>query len=591
MSEIEHSLSKSIRVWRWFCCIGLASVFIFAPDSAQAEYTVEINAPRKLKALLKTHLDLARFAKRTDISDEQFEFLVAAVPQQARELAETEGYFSAAVTTDVIEFADKNVVTISIDPGPHTTISSVALNFTGPIQTEAPGREQAARRSWTLRRGEPFSQAAWENAKEASLKALQAKRYAAAKMTHAQARIDPHTQQARLEATFESGPTFTIGPIEISGLKRYPEKIIHHVNPLQPGERYSVERLLELQRQVQNTTYFASVTVDVANDATQPNQVPVKVKVSEYPFHAIRSGIGYSSDTGARVQGHYVYNNMFGRSWILSAQGQFEQRQQNTSLRLSMPPDNKAYTNSLLGSHTRTNIEDTDIRSLRLGAQRARALQNFDYAWTLLYYEDQLMQNAQAPDVSRALVPGWSWTRRNVDDPMFARQGNIISLAAGFAVKDIMTEQSFGRFYMHGRQYFPLGKSDLILLRAELGSVLTAGGSDGIPASLLFRAGGVNSVRGYSYQSIGYEVEGSVLPAKYLATGSSEYQHWFNRDWGAALFYDLGTATDRWQEKILYQGVGIGVRWRSRVGPINLDVGYGLRERRIRPYLTLGIAF
>ncbi|WP_185182646.1 autotransporter assembly complex family protein [Mycoavidus sp. B2-EB] len=580
-----------MRAWHRFCCIGLASIFIFSPESAQAEYTVDINAPRKLKALLKAHLDLARFAKRTDISEEQFEFLVAAAPQQARELAETEGYFSAAVITDVSEFADKHVVTINIDPGPHTTVSSVALNFTGPMQTEDPGRGKAARRGWTLRRGELFSQAAWENSKAASLKALQAERYAAAQITHSQARIDPRTQHAQLEATFESGQTFTIGPIEISGLKRYPEKIIHHVNPLRPGERYSVERLLELQRQVQNTTYFASVTVDVANDAKQPNQVPVKVKVSEYPFHAIRSGIGYSSDTGARVQGHYVYNNMFGRSWILSAQGQFEQRQQNTALRLSMPPDRKAYINSILGSHTRTYIEDTDIRSLRLGAQRARSLQDYDYAWSLLYYEDQLLQNAQAPEVSRALVPGWSWTRRNVDDSMFARQGNIISLATGFAVKGILTEQSFGRFYMHGRQYFPLGKNDVILLRAELGSVLTGGGSDGIPASLLFRAGGANSVRGYSYQSIGHEVDGSVLPAKYLATGSGEYQHWFNRDWGAALFYDVGTATDRWQEKILYQGVGIGVRWRSLVGPINLDLGYGLRERRIRPYLTLGIAF
>jgi translocation and assembly module TamA len=42
---------------------------------------------------------------------------------------------------------------------------------------------------------------------------------------------------------------------------------------------------------------------------------------------------------------------------------------------------------------------------------------------------------------------------------------------------------------------------------------------------------------------------------------------------------------------VLYPGVGVGVRWRSPVGPINVDLAYGTRNRTVRPYLTLGIAF
>jgi translocation and assembly module TamA len=162
---------------------------------------------------------------------------------------------------------------------------------------------------------------------------------------------------------------------------------------------------------------------------------------------------------------------------------------------------------------------------------------------------------------------------------------------AGFAVKGLLTDQTFGRAYVHGRQYFPVGKSDLLLLRAELGGVFTSGGSSGIPASLLFRAGGAESVRGYSYDSIGNSVSGSVLPTKYMVTGGVEYQHWFNHDWGGAVFYDVGTATDTWAEKTFFHGVGVGARWRSPVGPINIDLAYGLNNRSIRPYLTLGIAF
>ena len=57
------------------------------------------------------------------------------------------------------------------------------------------------------------------------------------------------------------------------------------------------------------------------------------------------------------------------------------------------------------------------------------------------------------------------------------------------------------------------------------------------------------------------------------------------------MFFDIGTATDTWGENVFYPGVGVGARWRSPVGPVNVDVAYGIRNKSVRPYLTLGIAF
>src|SRR5260364_165849 len=51
----------------------------------------------------------------------------------------------------------------------------------------------------------------------------------------------------------------------------------------------------------------------------------------------------------------------------------------------------------------------------------------------------------------------------------------------------------------------------------------------------------------------------------------------------AALFYDAGTAANRWSQKSLYSGAGVGARWRSPVGPVNLDLAYGLKTRTFRP--------
>ena len=40
----------------------------------------------------------------------------------------------------------------------------------------------------------------------------------------------------------------------------------------------------------------------------------------------------------------------------------------------------------------------------------------------------------------------------------------------------------------------------------------------------------------------------------------------FRPQWGAAVFYDVGTATDNWPDKQIFQGVGVGARWRSPRG-------------------------
>ena len=122
-------------------------------------------------------------------------------------------------------------------------------------------------------------------------------------------------------------------------------------------------------------------------------------------------------------------------------------------------------------------------------------------------------------------------------------------------------------------------------------SYFTTGSAEKIPASLRFRAGGTDSIRGYGFQSIGTRKGASVLPAKYLGTASLEYQYWFKPDWGAAVFWDTGTATDNLDGVKLYHGVGVGARWRSPVGPVQLDVGYGIQDRKIRPHISLGVAF
>src|ERR1700761_7062755 len=133
---------------------------------AAASYKVDIEAtPRALRKLLEAHLDVARFAKRPDISADQFEFLITATPQQVRDLAATQGYFSPVVRTDVRTVDNRKEITVNVDPGPLTRISSVSISFRGPVLTEDPEQENTARFAFSLHEGDPFSQGDWDDAK------------------------------------------------------------------------------------------------------------------------------------------------------------------------------------------------------------------------------------------------------------------------------------------------------------------------------------------------------------------------------------------------------------------------------------------
>ncbi|WP_395825614.1 autotransporter assembly complex family protein [Collimonas sp.] len=572
---------------------------LIAAPAATAAYRVEIEAPSDLKRILEEHLDLSRYKDRVDLSDDQLKFLIDTVGDQITQLSSTEGYFSTT-TSVTVETGELKTIHLKVDTHQRTMVSQAVIDVTGSAATDSPERVGQIKENWGLPAGQPFRQADWPKAKDDGLQALQKRRYPAAKISSSEARITPEDNDAALAVEYDSGPGFTLGPLHITGTKRYPASIIENVNPLFVGEEYSVDRLLLLQRQIQNTSYFGNVIVSINDDPAHASETPVNVQVSEFPAQRLRAGLGYATDTGAQVQGRYTNYNLFGKAWVFDAQTKIEQRRQYDSLDLSMPPDTRSFVNGINGSYDRTTLQGVDLRSLKVGLKRARSLENYDTALTLDYYRDKLQQTDGAtlppntvvqPGQHQALVPGFAWARRAVDDSIFPRSGHIFSIQTGFALKGLLTDQTFFRADGRYKYFFPIGKRDVVILRTELGGVFTSGSSAALPASLLFRAGGNESIRGYSYDSIGNSQSGTVYPTKYLATGSAEYQHWVTQQWGGALFYDIGTATDSWVNKEIKVGTGAGIRYRSPVGTVNLDLAYGIQAKQFRPHISLGIAF
>jgi translocation and assembly module TamA len=85
-----------------------------------------------------------------------------------------------------------------------------------------------------------------------------------------------------------------------------------------------------------------------------------------------------------------------------------------------------------------------------------------------------------------------------------------------------------------------------------------------------------------------------VRSARVLLTGSAEVARPISASmpslWGAA-FLDAGNAADQWARLDPQLGYGLGLRWRSPIGAVRLDLAYGQAVQRFRLHFSLGVSF
>jgi len=555
--------------------------------------TVEVEAPDDLKKLLMQHLETARAARLGEQFDaDEIARLQRQSELTARDLLATEGYFSPQVESAVVRVGDDWRVSYRIRPGERTTVRSVKLDFEGALKTRpgAAGLQGRIERNFSLKQGMPFRQADWDAAKQAVLGPLLRGHYPAAQIATSQARIDPATHSADLALTVDSGPAFFYGEPAISGTQRYPEEIVRHLSPLKPGQPVSQQDLLDYQTALETSGYYAQAMVRIGPDPVLAAAVPIQVEVVERPEKMFSLGAGFSTDTGARVSASWLHRNILEQGLRLKLDVSLEEDRQTGAAELAWPRNAKGYDNSLGAQVKDEDIEGQETLASILIAKRTRTRGQIE-ATVSLQFQNEKQEIGDVVDTrNQALVANYAWTQRTVGRAFYPRRGYVLTLHGGGAAEPLLSDTTFVRLYGRHTQYFRAGDRGRLILRGELGSVL-ADRLEGIPTDFLFRAGGDNSVRGYDYQSLGRTLAGGVQSVRYLATGSAEYNYFFDEKWGMAVFVDAGDAADSFGALSPVFGYGLGARYHSPVGPINLDLAYGEATDEFRLHFSFGVSF
>jgi translocation and assembly module TamA len=590
--------------------LALLAAILLLPGLALAQgldYRVQIHAPGKLDKLLDENLDLVRFRGNPRTDRDQLQRLVRAAPEQIRTLVATEGFYTPVVNVTMSDAATP-VVTVEVQPGAPTLVGEVAIDLEGFESTAAsPFDKEALKGGWLLPKGAVFQQEAWETAKRAILRAVVQTRYPRAQMTESEAVVDPETRVALLHVKLESGPEMRFGELRIEGLHRYPASLVRNLNQIRPGDYYDEAALQAYQARLQDTGYFSSVEVsadlssvlgeqmeaaEAKNEGLpQPETMaplPLLVRVVENRRKNASVGLGYSTNTGYRVSGTYDDLSIFGLK--MKSALTLEQKKQTARGDFYFPTTAAGYTDSFGAALERKDIAGEITRTASIAGKRAWGTPLLERSVSIEFLTESKTVAEVITSHSRSLPLTYAVTWRKLDNLVFPTKGYVLNATLGGALLPILTDEKFIRSTARGIMYRPISSKSTVIVRAELGALASAT-KVGVPATYLFRAGGDNSVRGYAYQELGVKEGDATIGGRYLVTASAEYQYWFRPTWGAAVFYDAGNAADSLGGIHPKSGYGIGARYKSPVGPINVDLAYGHAVRKARLHFSLGFTF
>jgi len=584
-----------------FLSLAALTAVLLLPQAATAQsspaYVLEIEGAGEFQEMLEEHLDISRQANE-GLPPEQVERLVDTAPEQVRELLATEGYFSPTVRAVLDTSGSPWSVRIEVDPGQRTRVISVDIRFRGAI-AEGPGADESRmnrlRRRWGLDPGDVFRQAAWTEEKNDLLKDLLSRDYPTAVITHSEARIDPKDNSAVLTVEADSGPAFTFGELDIHGLTRYSRAMIDNLNPIQPGEPYSQDKLNELQARLEDSGYFRSAFATLEPDRARPERVPVRLDLVENPRKRLALGGGFSTDTGARAQVRWLDRNFLRRDWRLESELRIDRETYLAGGDIFLPPVSAGllppgWLPSFGARVERTTTGGETNDKLRFGA-RVTSPNRFDEkAWALTYLGDRQSIGDTFINNRQALIASFTYTKRRLDHPLRPRAGYVASVELGTGLRGLINESNIFRVLGRATLLRPLAPRWQAVLRGQVGQVF-GGSRQTVPADLLFRAGGDQSVRGYGYNSLGVPQDGAIVAGPVTAVVSAELVRQILPQWGAAVFVDAGNAADSWDGFRLQRGTGVGARWRSPIGPVNIDLAYGHATRKPRLHFSVGYGF
>lgn len=523
--------------------------------------------------------------QRGRLDESRLKALHEAAPKSIEKALQPFGYYEPVIRAELRGGPVDYFARYHVTPGDPVRWSAIDLRVEG---------DGAALQALLLRDaphvGRRIVHADYAAFKNRTLDRLHSAGYLDARLVKAELQVDVAAHSAVAFLQVDTGPHWRFGAVRFAGTRVIREDVLRRYVRIVPGESFDPQKLLDTQFALTDLDYFSDVEVTPERDAADGDAIPVVITLGKKHARRDDFGVGYGTDTGARVSAGTEFRriNESGDKLRVAVRASEKISGASSEYRIPIGVTPGEFL-SFTASGEQDELSYGTSHDYRLGTALNRTLGSWKRIYYLRFHRSIFDFTAGDSRAVSVLTPGISLFRQWLDDPANTRRGLSIFLDTHGAQQGVLSDASFVQFHGLAKVALPLFRASRLLGRVEFGANAVKG-FDQLPPDERFFAGGDQSVRGYGYQSIGAGLDGNggVIGGRYLNVFSLEFETPVKGAWGAAVFGDAGGVGDSPLPQLQY-GVGVGARYRAPFGSVQIDLAHPLEQGQPVVRLHLGV--
>jgi len=562
-----------------------------AADDTGVQVVVRISGLEgRLLENVQGFLDIWAFNGKSIRSIARLKYLHRSAAEQIATALRPFGYYRAKVESTLEKTDEGWLAVYQVDLGEPVEVTKLDIRLSGDGQEDAVF-QQALNQS-TLREGVALDQEAYEALKSRFQVIASQRGYFDAKLEKNEIRIDLKKYTAEISLHFNTGKRYRLGEVIFHQDQQWiDDDLLRRYSTIKPGQFYDAGDLQQLQGDLSSSEYFKQVEISVTPESAQDHQLPVEVFLKPKKARKYIYGIGYGTDTGVRAKAGITGRRVNRRGHHYTAELLVSEILYGVAGEYIIPgKDPRSDAWGLRASYLDEHSETKNYQAWSMGGYYKYR----DDVWLKTYALDYRVERFELGDekpISQLLIPSAEWTRTlpaELENRIFATNGAWLRLFVRGGAEALLSDTSFLQPMVSAKWIRSFANRHRLIGRAALGTTWVSDFS-ALPTSLRFFTGGDRTVRGYKYSVIGPLDGEDVVGGKHLIEASIEYEFPIREKWSIALFADSGDAFD--DQPDYKTGVGIGLHWRSPIGPVRLDFARGLEQpvgNKLLLHLTIG---
>lgn len=522
-----------------------------------------------------------------------------------------EGYVDANVKYSLEWNKEKTevIVTVKISEGNQILVSSVIVEGSEAI-TEAEALEAIH-----MKPGEPFREYMIQS-DENTISAMVSEKGHPHVKTAGEVSFNADRSAAKIRYTVADGPTVEMGEVWFAGNLKTRESILRDELEIEPGEPFSLVRMLESQKNIRDMNIFDSVRFEAVGLKQKSDRVDLFVETEEKKPYFLEIGGGYDTEKQLFVRGKAGNHNLFGLNKDAWIDGEVSQIGFRGNLGITEPrllgtrisatgnlfwekekEMNKSYGTEIFGASAVFRRKWFDGRVNTGLSVGPKWINQFDRD------ESDEIDDGDQSDLRSVLVTTPSISYDSRDSFIIPKKG----LYSSFSVDIYKGLEKLGtspddvlRFRLDTRYFLTPFEKITFALRANTGYIMPYGSTSkaDIHDDHMFYSGGTSSVRGFKENMLAFDESRDPVGGLFSLNAAFEVRYALGFNFELTGFFDVGQVDDLTDDSGstgFRSTVGAGLRYMTPIGPVGFLYGHKLdkeeNEDAGRLHFSLGYTF